>query len=91
MRSRSPGSRGSRACAARRSAIGKIGRRWLATTNPLLRTRYPGTIGLKTGFTDHAGRCLVAAVKRDGRVTVVVVLHAEDPAGAVKTALQSLT
>jgi D-alanyl-D-alanine carboxypeptidase len=71
--------------------IGKIGRRWLATTNPLLRTRYPGTIGLKTGFTDHAGRCLVAAVKRNGRVTVVVVLHAEDPAGAVKTALARLT
>jgi serine-type D-Ala-D-Ala carboxypeptidase (penicillin-binding protein 5/6) len=71
--------------------IGRIGRRWLATTNPLLRTRYPGTIGLKTGFTDHAGRCLVAAVKRDGDVRVVVVLHAEDPAGAVKTALAKLS
>ncbi len=71
--------------------IGKIGLRWLATTNPLLRTRYPGTIGLKTGFTDHAGRCLVAAVKRDGDVRVVVVLHAEDPAGAVKTALAKLS
>jgi D-alanyl-D-alanine carboxypeptidase len=71
--------------------IGRTGLRWLATTNPLLRTRYPGTIGLKTGFTDHAGRCLVAAVKRDGDVRVVVVLHAEDPAGAVKTALAKLT
>ena len=71
--------------------IGKIGRRWLATTNPLLRTRYPGTIGLKTGFTDHAGRCLVAAVKRDGDVRVVVMLHAEDPARAVKTTLAKLT
>jgi serine-type D-Ala-D-Ala carboxypeptidase (penicillin-binding protein 5/6) len=71
--------------------IGRIGRRWLATTNPLLRTRYPGTIGLKTGFTDHAGRCLVAAVKRDGDVRVVVMLHAEDPAGAVKTTLAALT
>jgi D-alanyl-D-alanine carboxypeptidase (penicillin-binding protein 5/6) len=71
--------------------IGRTGLRWLATTNPLLRTRYPGTIGLKTGFTDHAGRCLVAAVKRDGDVRVVVVLHAEDPAGAVKTALAKLS
>jgi D-alanyl-D-alanine carboxypeptidase (penicillin-binding protein 5/6) len=71
--------------------IGRIGLRWLATTNPLLRTRYPGAIGLKTGFTDHAGRCLVAAVKRDGDVRVVVMLHAEDPAGAVKTALAKLT
>ncbi len=71
--------------------IGKIGERWLATTNPLLRARYPGTIGLKTGFTDHAGRCLVAAVKRDGDVRVVVMLHAEDPAGAVKTTLADLS
>ena len=71
--------------------IGRTGLRWLATTNPLLRTRYPGTIGLKTGFTDHAGRCLVAAVKRDGDVRVVVMLHAEDPAGAVKTALAKLS
>jgi D-alanyl-D-alanine carboxypeptidase len=70
--------------------VGKIGQRWLATTNPLLRTRYPGTIGLKTGFTDHAGRCLVAAVQRDGQVRVVVMLHAEDPAGAVKTTLAKL-
>jgi D-alanyl-D-alanine carboxypeptidase len=78
---------------AKRSAkvrIGKLGLRWLATTNPLLRTRYPGTIGLKTGFTDHAGRCLVAAVRRGGDTRVVVVLHAEDPAGAVRTALQAL-
>jgi D-alanyl-D-alanine carboxypeptidase len=79
--------------AAKRSAkvrIGRVGLRWLATTNPLLRTRYPGTIGLKTGFTDRAGRCLVAAVRRAGRTRVVVVLHAEDPAGAVRKALQTL-
>ena len=29
--------------------------------------------------------------KRDGDVRVVVMLHAEDPAGAVKTALAKLT
>jgi D-alanyl-D-alanine carboxypeptidase len=79
--------------AAKRSArirIGKLGLRWLATTNPLLRMRYPGTIGLKTGFTDRAGRCLVAAVRRRGRVVVVVVLHAEDPARAVRTTLRAV-
>jgi D-alanyl-D-alanine carboxypeptidase len=78
---------------AKRSAkvrIGKLGLRWLATTNPLLRTRYPGTIGLKTGFTDRAGRCLIGAVRRAGHTRVVVVLHAEDPAGAVRTALSAL-
>lgn len=79
--------------AAKRSArvrIGSTGLRWLATTNPLLRARYPGTIGLKTGFTYRAGRCLVAAVRGDDGVRVVVVLHAEDPAGAVRTALRAL-
>jgi serine-type D-Ala-D-Ala carboxypeptidase (penicillin-binding protein 5/6) len=79
--------------AAKRSAkvrIGRLGLRWLATTNPLLRTRYPGTIGLKTGFTDRAGRCLVAAVRRAGETRIVVVLHAEDPAGAVKKTLRTL-
>ena len=70
--------------------IGRVGLRWLATTNPLLRTRYPGTIGLKTGFTNRAGRCLVAAVRRAGRTRGVVVLHAEDPAGAVRKALKTL-
>jgi serine-type D-Ala-D-Ala carboxypeptidase (penicillin-binding protein 5/6) len=79
--------------ARRRSAkvrIGRIGLRWLATTNPLLRQRYPGTIGLKTGFTDPAGRCLVAAVRRGGRVTVVVVLHSDDPATAVRRVLAAV-
>jgi D-alanyl-D-alanine carboxypeptidase len=79
---------------AKRSAkvrIGRIGKRWLATTNPLLRQRYPGTIGLKTGFTDPAGSCLVAAVRRDGDTKVVVMLHAENPGDAVKTTLQTLS
>jgi serine-type D-Ala-D-Ala carboxypeptidase (penicillin-binding protein 5/6) len=79
--------------AAKRSArvrIGRAGLRWLATTNPLLRARYRGTVGLKTGFTNRAGRCLVAAVRRSGRVLVVVVLHAEDPARAVRTTLRSV-
>jgi D-alanyl-D-alanine carboxypeptidase len=80
--------------ARKRSAkvrIGRVGLRWLATTNPLLRVRYPGTIGLKTGFTDRAGRCLVAAVRRGGRTRVVVVLHAEDPGRAVRSALAALS
>jgi serine-type D-Ala-D-Ala carboxypeptidase (penicillin-binding protein 5/6) len=78
---------------ARRSAkvrIGSIGERWLATTNPLLRQRYPGTIGLKTGFTDPAGSCLIAAVRRDGDTKVVVMLHAQNPAEAVKKTLQTV-
>ncbi len=39
---------------------------------------YPETIGLKTGFTKKAGRCLVSAAKRDGVTLVAVTLQAPD-------------
>jgi D-alanyl-D-alanine carboxypeptidase len=57
----------------------KGGRIYLYNNNPLLRTGYPGTIGVKTGFTDAAGRCLVAAARRGGRRLGVVLLHSPDP------------
>ena len=59
----------------------KGGKLFLYNHNPLLMQRYPGTIGIKTGFTDAAGRCLVAAVKRGGHRLGVVLLHSPDPAG----------
>jgi D-alanyl-D-alanine carboxypeptidase len=63
----------------------KGGRLYLYNHNPLLRMRYPGTLGIKTGFTDAAGRCLVAAVQRNGHRLGVVLLHSPDPGGqAVK-------
>ena len=57
----------------------KGGRIYLFNNNPLLRTGYPGTIGVKTGYTDSAGRCLVAAARRNGRRLGVVLLHSPDP------------
>ena len=57
----------------------KGGRIYLFNNNPLLRTGYPGTIGIKTGYTDAAGRCLVAAARRKGRRLGVVLLHSPDP------------
>jgi serine-type D-Ala-D-Ala carboxypeptidase (penicillin-binding protein 5/6) len=57
----------------------KGGKLYLYNHNPLLRTRYPGTLGIKTGFTDAAGRCLVAAVRRGGHRLGVVLLHSADP------------
>jgi D-alanyl-D-alanine carboxypeptidase len=57
----------------------KGGRIFLFNNNPLLRTGYPGTIGIKTGFTDAAGPCLVAAAERGGRRLGVVLLHSTDP------------
>jgi len=57
----------------------KGGRISLFNNNPLLRTGYAGTIGVKTGFTNAAGRCLVAAAQRGGRRLGVVLLHSADP------------
>jgi D-alanyl-D-alanine carboxypeptidase (penicillin-binding protein 5/6) len=57
----------------------KGGKIYLSNNNPLLRLRYPGTVGVKTGFTDAAGRCLVAVVRRGRRELGVVLLHSIDP------------
>ena len=38
---------------------------------------YPGATGLKTGYTDDAGYCLVATAARDGRHLVAVVMHSD--------------
>jgi D-alanyl-D-alanine carboxypeptidase (penicillin-binding protein 5/6) len=56
----------------------KGGKVWLYNNNPLLRLGYPGTIGIKTGYTDLAGHCLVAAAKRHGRRLGVILLHSPD-------------
>ena len=57
----------------------KGGKAYLYNHNPLLRTGYPGVIGVKTGYTSAAGRCLVAAVRRGGTRLGVVLLHSPDP------------
>lgn len=48
--------------------------RWLRNTNKLL-TFYSDCIGVKTGFTDEAGRCLVSAAERDGVTLICVTLN----------------
>jgi D-alanyl-D-alanine carboxypeptidase len=67
---------------ATRSAVEPLpikgGHVWLYNNNPLLRLGYPGTIGVKTGYTDAAGHCLVAAVRRHGHRLGVVLLHSPD-------------
>jgi D-alanyl-D-alanine carboxypeptidase (penicillin-binding protein 5/6) len=52
---------------------GRGGTLWLINQNRLLRT-FPGTDGLKTGYTQAAGFCLVATAVRDGTRLLVVVL-----------------
>lgn len=49
----------------------------LRTTNMLL-GRVPGALGVKTGYTRAAGKCLVARAERDGRRVDVVLLDAPD-------------
>jgi D-alanyl-D-alanine carboxypeptidase len=52
---------------------------YLYNNNPLLRAGYPGTTGVKTGYTDAAGRCLVATA-RHGKIRLgVVLLDSPDP------------
>ena len=57
----------------------KGGRIYLTGHNPLQRIRYPGTIGLKTGYTSAAGRCFVGVARRRGRTLGVVLLRSRDP------------
>jgi D-alanyl-D-alanine carboxypeptidase (penicillin-binding protein 5/6) len=47
----------------------------LRNTNALI-GRYPGAIGLKTGYTEGAGTCLVALAERDGVRVLAVLLNA---------------
>ena len=51
--------------------------RTLYNSNKLL-SMYDGVIGVKTGFTDEAGRCLVSACERDGVTLICVTLNAPD-------------
>ena len=48
----------------------------LENRNELL-GQYPGATGVKTGFTNLAGLCLVASATRDGRRLIAVVLDSE--------------
>jgi D-alanyl-D-alanine carboxypeptidase (penicillin-binding protein 5/6) len=51
--------------------------RLLFNTNELLST-YDGANGVKTGTTDEAGQCVVAAASRNGGLAIAVVLGSED-------------
>ena len=63
-------------------------RLYLATTNPLLAAGYRGTIGLKTGYTVPAGRCLIAVVRRGKRTLAAVLLDSPNPGEQAKRLLQ---
>ena len=56
---------------------GREYQRQLKNHNKLLRM-YEGTIGVKTGYTKAAGRCLVSSAMRNGIEVVCVTLNAPD-------------
>ncbi len=43
--------------------------------------QYPGADGVKVGFTDNAGRCIVASATRNGRRVFVALIRSHDPVG----------
>jgi D-alanyl-D-alanine carboxypeptidase (penicillin-binding protein 5/6) len=59
----------------------------VSTTNPLLREGFPGTIGLKTGYTERAGHCLIAVVRRGGRTLAAIVLNSPNTKAQAKRLL----
>lgn len=52
---------------------------YLTNNNPLLLYGYPGATGLKTGYTEAAGPCLVATARHDGVSLGVVLLDSIEP------------
>lgn len=54
-----------------------LGERTLTNHNKLL-WRYEGAVGVKTGYTQMAGRTLVSAAERDGQTLIAVTLNDPD-------------
>ena len=57
-----------------RSADGQRG--YALLNHNALIGRYEGAIGMKSGYTAKAGKCLVALTRRDGVTVLLVMLHA---------------
>lgn len=60
----------------------------LKNTNELLLGNIEGVYGVKTGFTNNAGRCLVTAVKRKNMDLIIVVLGADTRKDRAKDSLK---
>lgn len=53
-------------------------RRYFLENKNALIGRYDGALGLKTGFTPNAGKCLVAYAKRGDNTVLLILLHGQD-------------
>jgi D-alanyl-D-alanine carboxypeptidase len=56
----------------------KGGKLWLYNNNPMYMLGYPGTDGVKGGYTTASGQCLVATARRGRQWLGVVLLHSGD-------------
>jgi D-alanyl-D-alanine carboxypeptidase len=65
----------------------KGGKLYLYNNNPLLRSAYPGTTGVKTGYTAAAGPCLVATATHGGHRLGVVLLDSVNTADQARRLL----
>jgi D-alanyl-D-alanine carboxypeptidase len=52
---------------------------WLPSMDETFLESYVGAIGIKTGYTDRAGDCLMAAATRGGRTMLAVVMNGYNP------------
>ena len=52
---------------------------WLPSMDEAFLESYTGAIGIKTGYTDRAGDCLMAAATRGGRTMLAVVMNGYNP------------
>jgi serine-type D-Ala-D-Ala carboxypeptidase (penicillin-binding protein 5/6) len=67
----------------------KGGKLYLYNNNPLLVMGYPGTNGVKTGYTTASGPCLVATARRGRTWLGVVLLHSANPAAQAQSLLNA--
>jgi D-alanyl-D-alanine carboxypeptidase len=65
----------------------KGGKLYLYNNNPLLIYRYPGLTGLKTGYTNASGRCLLATAERHHVRLGAVLLNSPAPASQARQLL----
>jgi D-alanyl-D-alanine carboxypeptidase (penicillin-binding protein 5/6) len=62
---------------------------FLYNNNPLYAQDYPGTDGVKTGFTTEAGLCIVATARRGRQWLGVVLLHSGNWGAQAETLLNA--
>jgi serine-type D-Ala-D-Ala carboxypeptidase (penicillin-binding protein 5/6) len=67
----------------------KGGKLYLYNNNPLLITRYRGTNGVKTGYTNASGPCLVATARRGRAWLGVVLLNSINTTGQAEQLLNA--